>query len=119
MGGLIQAPASGTRGIVLATEQVVPHKFGKITFPAGLYLPEASSEEGIYYAAPQPIHTGGVMKGGREHGGLFLRPDGGQAAWVGQPGYQLQQAPSTLLGARGVERPIRYGLLGSVQYRPQ
>jgi hypothetical protein len=107
---MLEAPASGTLGIRVAEEQTVEHRFGKAVFPAGMYAAEAQSAEGIYYAAPAPVKTGGVIHGGKEHGGLFLDKQGRQALWIGQPGYQLQQAPGTVLGNWGVETPITYGL---------
>ena len=107
----IALPSAGTPGIVLAAEQVAEHKYGKVTFPAGLYQPEAVSEIGTYYAAPGKVSTGGVMRGGKEHGGLFVaRGSNQQFLWIGQPGYQLHEAPKTVLGQWGVETPLLYSL---------
>jgi hypothetical protein len=111
----IALPAAGTPGIVLKTEQVAEHKYGKVTFPAGLYQPEAVSEIGTYYAAPGKVSTGGVMRGGKEHGGLFIaRGSEQQFLWIGQPAYQLMEAPKTVLGQWGVETPLLYSLRSPV-----
>ena len=113
----IALPSAGTPGIMLAAEQVAEHKYGKVTFPAGLYQPEAVSEIGTYYAAPGKVTTGGVMRGGKEHGGLFVaRGSNQQFLWIGQPGYQLMEAPKTVLGQRGVETPLLYSLRTLVSY---
>lgn len=116
---LILEPDPGTPGIVFATEQTAEHYWGKVIFPAGLYLPEAKSDEGIYYAAPEKVHTGGMLREGKEHGGLFVANGTGyQYLWIGQPGYQLQQAPGTIMGDWGVETPLRYTLKERVTFRP-
>lgn len=116
---LISAPDSGTQGIILPTEQIAEHKWGKVTFPAGHYLPEATSEMGIYYAAPERVNTDGLLRGGREHGGLFIQNGTGyQYLWIGQPGYQLQQAPVTIMGQWGVETPLLYTLKERVKIAP-
>lgn len=116
---LILSPDPGTQGIILPTQQVAEHKWGKVTFPAGIYLPEAKSEKGIYYAAPERVNTDGMLRGGREHGGLFIQHSTGyQYLWIGQPGYQLQQAPSTIMGQWGVETPLLYTLKERVQIQP-
>ncbi|MFN7564823.1 MAG: hypothetical protein ACK5TH_23825 [Prosthecobacter sp.] len=116
---LILSPDPGTPGIILPTQQVAEHKWGKVTFPAGLYLPEAKSEKGIYYAAPERVNTDGMLRGGREHGGLFIQHGTGyQYLWIGQPGYQLQQAPGTIMGQWGVETPLLYTLKERVQIQP-
>lgn len=115
---LIQTPDSGTRGIILPEEQCAEHRWGKVVFPAGLYLPEAKSAKGIYYACPTRVQTHGLLRGGREHGGLFIQHGTGyQSLWIGQPGYQLEQAPRTVLGAWGVETPLLYTLKQRVQIR--
>lgn len=116
---LISHPDSGTAGIVLESEQTAEHKWGKVTFPAGVYLPEAKDEKGIYYASPHRVRTGGITKGGTEHGGLYVENvTGYQYLWVGQPAYQLQQAPSTILGQWGVETPILHVLKERVKISP-
>lgn len=108
---LISPPDPGKAGIVLETEQTAEHKCGKVIFPAGLYLPEAQDETGIYYASPSRVQTGSITKGGSEHGGLYVaNSTGHQYLWIGQPAYQLQQAPSTILGQWGVETPLLYVL---------
>jgi hypothetical protein len=113
----IDYPPAGTPGIVLKSEQVADHKYGRVTFPAGRYVPEARSDQGIYYASPSKVMTGGVVRNGKEHGGLFLTHETfQQSLWVGQPGYQLQQASSTLMGKAGVETPIRFGLKTPISY---
>jgi len=104
--GKIEAPDAGTPGIIIAQEETREHYWGKVVFPAGLYKPEAKSQDGIYYAAPTPLNTGGVIRGGKEHGGLFINKAGSQGMWIGQPGYQLQLAPGTVMGSWGVETPI-------------
>jgi hypothetical protein len=116
---LIQKPDPGTPGIILPEEQSAEHRWGKVVFPAGLYLPEAKSEKGLYYASPSRVLTHGLLRGGREHGGLFIQHGTGyQSLWIGQPGYQLEQAPRTVLGAWGVETPLLYTLKHRVQIRP-
>lgn len=115
--GIIDHPDPGTPGIIIEKETTREHYWDSVIFPAGLYLPEAKSPEGVYYAAPTPLITGGVLKNGREHGGLFINKEGAQGMWVGQPGYQLQQAPGTILGKHGVETPILRALKTPVPYK--
>ena len=115
--GGIDYPDPGTPGIIVEEEVTREHYWDKVVFPAGLYLPEAKSADGIYYAAPTAINTGGVIRGGREHGGIFISKHGAQGMWVGQPGYQLQQAPGTVLGKGGVETPILRALKTPVPYK--
>lgn len=116
---LISHPDPGTAGIVLETEQNAEHKWGKVTFPAGVYLPEAKDETGIYYASPNRVRTGSITKDGSEHGGLYVaKGTGYQYLWIGQPAYQLQQAPSTILGQWGVETPILHVLKERVKISP-
>jgi hypothetical protein len=115
---LISQPALGTTGIVIEADQKAEHKWGQVTFPAGLYQPEAKDDRGIYYASPSRVHTGCITKGGREHGGLYVANETGyQYLWIGQPGYQLQQAPSTILGQWGVETPLLYVLKERIRFR--
>lgn len=116
-GGVIDYPDPGTPGIIVEQETTRDHYWDKVVFPAGLYLPEAKSPEGVYYASPTPLITGGVLKGGKEHGGLFINKSGAQGMWVGQPAYQLQQAPGTIFGKRGVETPILRAISQPVPYR--
>jgi hypothetical protein len=116
---LISHPEPGTAGIVIETEQTAEHKWGKVTFPPGLYLPEAKDESGVYYAAPNRVRTGSITKGGTEHGGLYVAHGTGyQYLWIGQPAYQLQQAPSTIMGQWGVETPLRYVLKERIKISP-
>ena len=113
----IDHPDPGTPGIIVEKEETREHYWDKVVFPPGLYLPEAKSADGIYYAAPTPLYTGGVIRGGREHGGLFINHRGAQGMWVGQPGYQLKQAPGTVMGKRGVETPILRAIKTPVPFK--
>jgi hypothetical protein len=116
-GPKMKPPAEDARRLMLDHAVTREHRDGRVIFPAGLYTPEAQSAEGVYYSAPQRLETGSIVRGGYEHGGLFIRHDGVQMAWVGQPGYQLQQAPGTILGLHGVERPQRMGFSQPVPFR--
>ncbi len=109
----------GTPGIIVASEVECTHKDGKFILPAGLYLPEAQSAKGVYYAAPTPVKASGIIRHGQVHGGLFIAHEGWQWAWTGHPGFEVRENETSLLGKRGIIMPEHYKFEPYVRYKKQ
>lgn len=105
-GSITPAPA-GTAGIVVGPNETRDCGQGRVTFPAGVYVPEVVSAKGTYYLAPAPLRAKGVLLGRAERGGIFVSNQSGnpQAAWFGDLRDTVDEKPSTLLGAMGVSAP--------------
>ncbi|MBL9179282.1 MAG: hypothetical protein JNM65_14560 [Verrucomicrobiaceae bacterium] len=105
--GSVQLAATDAPGLVLATEETRDCGRGRVVFPAGEYKAEVISAEGIYYKAPKPIRTYGVLIGRSEQGGVFVSNAVGnpQAAWFGDPKDNVDERPATFLGAIGWSAP--------------
>lgn len=102
----LELPAPGTPAIIVAAPVVCTTQYDeKVTLPAGTYRAEARSPKGIYYAAPTPLKTSGLVRKGSEHGGLFIANEGWQWVWTGHPGYEISQSGTTILGKRGIIMP--------------
>ncbi|MFN0075150.1 MAG: hypothetical protein ACKVY0_01615 [Prosthecobacter sp.] len=106
----------GTKGIIVAEAMECTHEDGKLTLPAGLYQPEAQSAKGIYYAAPERLKTTGFIRGGHERGGLFIANEGWQWAWVGHPGFEVEENKTSILGKRGIIMPKHFKFEPFVHY---
>lgn len=101
----LTAPPDGTCSLTLAQEEKRDCKAARVVFPAGVYTPEIASERGIFYLAPAPLKTEGVLIGGGYRGGLFIARDGRQAAWFGDARDDADERAGTLLGAIGASAP--------------
>jgi hypothetical protein len=98
----------GTPGILVPATVKCTHKNGTIILPAGEYAPEAQAPEGIYYVAPEPVTTNGVLRKGKERGGLFIAHEGWQWLWTGHPAWEVDQSATTFTGKRGIIMPTHY-----------
>ncbi|OYW74341.1 MAG: hypothetical protein B7Z37_18230 [Verrucomicrobia bacterium 12-59-8] len=105
-GSIAPVPA-GTKGILIGPNESRLCGQGNVMFPSGLYQAEVVSPNGTYYLAPEPIRTKGVLLGRAERGGIFVSTMAGnpQAAWFGDLHDAVDEKPSTLLGAIGVNAP--------------
>jgi len=108
--------APGTPGIILADAVECTHKSGRFVLPAGRYIAEARSPSGIYYTAPEPLKSNGILRQGQERGGLFIANEGWQWAWTGNPGWEVDQSASTITGKRGILMPTHYKFEPFVHY---
>ncbi len=108
--------APGTPAIKVAQAVECTHKDGKFTLPAGIYFHEAQSSKGIYYAAPEPLKTVGMIRHGHERGGLFIANEGWQWAWIGHPGYEVQENKTSILKKRGIIMPTHFKFEPYVPY---
>ncbi len=107
----------GTPGIIVAAPVECTHKNGTLILPAGSYVAEAQSPKGIYYVAPEPLKTDGILRHGRERGGLFIAHEGWQWAWTGHPGWEVDQSATTITGKRGIIMPTHYKFEPFVSYQ--
>jgi len=98
-------PPAGTGELKLAQEEKRECKAARVVFPPGVYRPEIASEKGIFYLAPAPMRTEGVLIGGGYRGGLFIARDGRHAAWFGDARDDADERAGTLLGAMGASAP--------------
>lgn len=105
--GSIAPVPQDTAGIVVGPNELRECGQGKVQFPAGLYQAVVVSPKGTYYLAPQAIRTKGVLLGRAERGGIFISsmPGNPQALWFGDLNANVDEKPSTLLGAIGVKAP--------------
>jgi hypothetical protein len=59
---------------------------GSIQLPVGIYRPEFTTRQGVYYRAPNPLVTTGLGSDTVEGGGVYLPnssdPDNRQGAWL-------------------------------------
>jgi len=110
--------APGTPSIQVTQAVECTHKDGKFTLPAGIYQPEAQSSKGIYYAAPERLKTVGMIRKGHERGGLFIANEGWQWAWVGHPGFEVDENKTSILGKRGIIMPTHYKFEPYVKVTP-
>jgi hypothetical protein len=107
----------GTLGIIVAHEvECTSQRDGQFTLPAGHYRAEAQSSKGIYYAAPEPLKTSGVIRAGRERGGLFIAKEGWQWLWTGHPYFEVEENKTSILGKRGIMMPNHYKFEPYVNY---
>jgi hypothetical protein len=109
---------AGTPGIRVAQAVECTHKDGKFTLPAGVYTPEAQSSKGIYYVAPERLKTVGMIRHGHERGGLFIAKEGWQWAWIGHPGFEVQEARTSLFHKKGIIMPTHFKFEPYVKYTP-
>jgi hypothetical protein len=107
----------GTPGIIVSQAVECSHKDGKFTLPAGLYQAEAQSRKGTYYVAPERLKTSGLIRGGHERGGLFIANEGWQWAWIGHPGFEVEENKTSILGKRGIIMPTHYKFEPFVSYK--
>ena len=110
--------APGTPAIKVAQAVECTHKDGKFTLPAGIYQPEAQSSKGIYYVAPERLKTTGIIRQGHERGGLFIANEGWQWAWIGHPGFEVDENKTSILGKRGIIMPTHYKFEPFVKVTP-
>jgi len=108
--------APGTPAIQIAQAVECTHKDGRFTLPAGIYQPEARSSKGIYYVAPEPLKTSGIIRSGRERGGLFIANEGWEWAWIGHPGFEVHENKTSILGKKGIIMPTVYKFEPYVNY---
>lgn len=102
----LELAAPGTPPIIVAQQVECTTQHGeKITLPAGTYQAEARSSKGIYYVAPERVKTAGIIRDGRERGGLFIANEGWQWVWTGHPGFEAKESETTILGKRGIIMP--------------
>ena len=104
----LELSSPGTPGIIVAHEVQCTHDDGKLILPAGLYQPEAQSAKGIYYVAPTPLTTSGIIRQGHERGGLFIANEGWQWAWIGHPAYEVTENQTSIMGKRGIIMPKHF-----------
>src|SRR5262245_17263467 len=75
---------------IQAIEVREPHKVvagnNNIQLPAGIYQPDFSTKQGVYYRAPNHLLTSGIGLDTVERGGIYLPnasdPDQRQAVWL-------------------------------------
>lgn len=108
--------APGTPAIKITQAVECTHKDGKFTLPAGIYQPEAQSAKGIYYVAPERLKTVGFIRKGHERGGLFIANEGWEWAWVGHPGFEVDENKTSILGKKGIIMPTHYKFEPYVKY---
>lgn len=108
--------APGTPAIKVAQAVDCQHPDGKFTLPAGIYQPEAQSSKGIYYVAPERLKTTGIIRKGHERGGLFIANEGWQWAWIGHPGFEVDENKTSILKKRGILMPTVYKFEPYVKY---
>ena len=108
--------APRTPAIKVAHAVECTQKDGRFTLPAGVYQPEAQSAKGIYYLAPEPLKTAGFIRKGNERGGLFISNEGWQWAWIGHPGFEVDESRTTILHKRGIIMPTHYKFEPFVKY---
>ncbi len=108
--------APGTSAIRVAQAVECTQPDGKFTLPAGVYQPEAQSDKGIYYVAPEPLKTTGIIRKGHERGGLFIANEGWQWAWIGHPGFEVDENQTSILKKRGIIMPTHYKFEPYVKY---
>lgn len=102
----LELPAPGTPPIIVSqTVECTTQNNEKITIPAGTYQAEARSSKGIYYVAPTPLKTAGIIRQGNERGGLFIANEGWQWVWIGHPGFEVRENETSILGKRGIIMP--------------
>ncbi len=106
----------GTPSIRLAHAVDCTYPDGRFTLPPGTYTPEAQSTKGIYYVAPERLKTVGFIRKGHERGGLFIAKDGWQWAWVGHPGFEVDESRTAVLHKRGILMPTHYKFEPFVKY---
>ena len=104
----LEACAPGTPSIRVDQPVDCTYPDGKFTLPAGVYTPEAQSSKGIYYVAPERLKTTGIIRDGHERGGLFIANEGWQWAWVGHPGFEVQENKTSIFGKKGIIMPTHY-----------
>ena len=98
-----------TSGIIVANEvECTTQRDGMFTLPAGHYRAEAQSSKGTYYVAPEPLKTSGIIRAGRERGGLFIAKKGWQWLWTGHPYFEVEENKTSILGKRGIIMPKHY-----------
>lgn len=107
----------GTPDIIVPAAVACTHKDGTMTLPAGRYAAEAQTPRGIYYVAPEPVTTNGIIRKGKERGGLFLAHEGWQWLWTGHPGWEVDQSATTITGKRGIIMPTHYKFEPFVSYQ--
>ena len=112
----LERPAPGTPGIRVAQAVECTHKDGKFTLPAGDYLPEAQSAKGTYYTAPERLKTVGIIREGHERGGLFIANEGWQWAWIGHPGFEVDENQTSIFKKRGILMPTHFKFEPYVKY---
>lgn len=104
--GSVRPVPADAPAIVLSQEEARECGQGRVVFPVGIYQPEAASEKGIYYAAPSPLRTSGVLISRSKRGGIFVsNGQNTQAAWFGELRSDTDESPGTLLGAIGWSAP--------------
>jgi hypothetical protein len=108
--------APGTPSIRVAEAVECTHAHGKFTLPAGVYQPEAQSAKGIYYTAPERLKTIGIIRKGHERGGLFIAKEGWQWAWIGHPGFEVQESRTSFLHEKGIIMPTHFKFEPYVKY---
>lgn len=112
----LEHPAPGTPGIRVAQAVECTHKDGKFTLPAGDYMPEAQSAKGIYYVAPERLKTVGIIRDGHERGGLFIANEGWQWAWIGHPGFEVEENKTSYFKKKGIIMPTHFKFEPYVKY---
>ncbi|MCF7788391.1 MAG: hypothetical protein K9N47_19885 [Prosthecobacter sp.] len=110
--------APGTPAIKVSQAVECTYPDGKFTLPAGIYQPEAQSSQGIYYVAPERLKTTGIIRQGHERGGLFIAKEGWQWAWIGHPGFEVDENQTSILGKRGIIMPTHYKFEPFVKVTP-
>lgn len=106
-----------TPGIIVANEvEITTQRDGNFTLPAGHYRAEAQSSKGTYYVAPEPLKAMGIIRAGRERGGLFIANEGWQWAWTGHPYFEVEENKTSILGKRGIIMPNHYKFEPYVKY---
>ncbi|WP_395746530.1 hypothetical protein [Prosthecobacter sp.] len=108
----------GTPAIRIAQAVECTHSNGKFTLPAGVYQPEAQSSKGIYYVAPERLKTTGIIRHGHERGGLFIAKEGWEWAWIGHPGFEVDESRTAILHKRGIIMPTHFKFEPFVKYTP-
>ena len=108
--------APGTPAIRVAHAVECTHAHGKFTLPAGVYQPEAQSAKGIYYTAPERLKTIGIIRQGHERGGLFIAKEGWEWAWIGHPGFEVDESRTSFLHEKGILMPTHFKFEPYVNY---
>lgn len=103
----LELAAPGTPPILVSQTTECKTQHGeKYTLPAGTYVAEARSPKGIYYVAPEPLLTSGILRAGKERGGLFIANEGWQWVWTGHPGFEVKENETSIMGKKGIIMPL-------------
>jgi hypothetical protein len=109
--GCASEPVAPSVQTIQPIEVKEPHQVvagnDNIRLPAGIYQPDFSTKQGIYYRAPSNLLTSGIGLDTVEHGGIYLPnesdPDRRQAVW-----FDREESHLFGLGSQPTKKVLRY-----------